>query len=161
MSSSAKEPLLMNDITRSDFSSPAMVKEHWTEVIEPRNRLLDLRLKDVWRYRDLLLLMVRRDIVSNYKQTILGPLWFFLQPLLTTLTFMLVFWKIAGISTDNIPPMVFYLSGITLWNYFAECLNKTATVFKDNASIFGKVYFPRLVMPLAIVISNLVKMGGW
>ena len=136
-----------------------MVKEHWTEVIEPRNRLLDLRLKDVWRYRDLLLLMVRRDIVSNYKQTILGPLWFFLQPLLTTLTFMLVFWKIAGISTDNIPPMVFYLSGITLWNYFAECLNKTATVFKDNASIFGKVYFPRLVMPLAIVISNLVKMG--
>ncbi|MET0393394.1 MAG: ABC transporter permease [Chitinophagaceae bacterium] len=130
----------------------------WTEVISPKSNLLDLKLKEVWRYRDLLLLFVKRDFISNYKQTILGPVWFFLQPLLTTLMFMLIFGRIAKIPID-IPPMVFYLSGITLWNYFAECLNKTATVFKDNANIFGKVYFPRLVMPLSIVISNLVRFG--
>lgn len=130
----------------------------WTEVISPKSSLLDLKLKETWRYRDLLLLFVKRDFISNYKQTILGPIWFFLQPLLTTLMFMLIFGRIANIKTD-IPPLVFYLSGITLWNYFAECLNKTATVFKDNANIFGKVYFPRLVMPLSIVISNLVRFG--
>lgn len=133
--------------------------EQWTEIIEPRSSLLEFGFKAVWRYRDLLMLMVRRDIVAVYKQTILGPIWFFLQPILTTLTFIVVFGNIAGIPTDGMPSMVFYLAGITLWNYFAECLNKTATVFRDNAGVFGKVYFPRLVMPLSIVLSNMVKLG--
>lgn len=131
----------------------------WTEVIQPNTGLFDLKLKEVWRYRDLLMMFVRRDFVATYKQTILGPLWFFIQPLLTTFTFMVVFGTIAGISTDGIPMMVFYMSGITIWNYFAECLNKTSTVFKDNANIFGKVYFPRLIQPLSIVVSNLVRFG--
>ena len=134
-------------------------QEHWTEIIEPRANLLDLRLAEVWRYRDLVMMFVRRDFVANYKQTILGPIWFFLQPLLTTLTYMLIFGRMAGLSTDGKPMMVFYLSGITFWNYFAETLNKTATVFKDNAQMFGKVYFPRLTMPVSIVISNLVRFG--
>lgn len=131
--------------------------EQWTEIIEPRTRLLDLRLGEVWRYRDLILMFVRRDFVANYKQTILGPIWFFLQPLLTTVTYILIFGKMAGLSTDGLPMLAFYLAGITVWNYFAESLNKTATVFKDNAQIFGKVYFPRLAMPLSIIISNLVR----
>ena len=135
------------------------VPTEWTEVIAPQSSLFDLRLRDVWRYRDLLLLLVRRDFVATYKQTILGPVWFFLQPVLTTLTFTLIFGRIAGLSTDGLPMMLFYLAGITLWNYFSECLNRTATVFKDNAAVFGKVYFPRLVMPLSIVVSNLVKLG--
>jgi lipopolysaccharide transport system permease protein len=133
--------------------------DQWTEVIEPESGLLDLKLREVWRYRDLLLMFVRRDFVATYKQTILGPIWFFIQPILTTLTFTLIFGQIAGLSTDGQPMMLFYLAGITLWNYFAECLNKTATVFRDNANIFGKVYFPRLVMPLSIVASNLVRFG--
>lgn len=132
-------------------------REHWTEVIEPQNRLLNLRLREVWRYRDLVMMLVRRDFVANYKQTILGPIWFFLQPLLTTLTFVLIFGRVAGLSTDGLPMILFYLSGITVWNYFSETLNKTATVFKDNAQMFGKVYFPRLTMPFSIVISNLVR----
>jgi lipopolysaccharide transport system permease protein len=134
-------------------------KQDWTEIIESKTSLLDLRLKEVWRYRDLLMLLVKRDFVAAYKQTILGPIWFFLQPVLTTLTFTLIFGRIARLSTDGVPMMLFYMSGITLWNYFAECLNRTATVFKDNAQVFGKVYFPRLVMPLSIVVSNLVKLG--
>jgi lipopolysaccharide transport system permease protein len=133
--------------------------KEWTDVIQPSSKLFDLRLNEVWRYRDLLMMFVRRDFVAIYKQTILGPLWFFIQPLLTTLTFMVIFGTIAGISTNGIPKMVFYMSGITLWNYFAECLNKTSTVFRDNAGIFGKVYFPRLVIPLSIVVSNLVRLG--
>ena len=132
-------------------------QENWTEVIKPQSRLLEIPLKEVWRYRDLLALLVKRDFISVYKQTILGPLWFFIQPILTTLMFVVVFGRIAGISTEVVPQVLFYLSGITVWNYFAECLNKTATVFKDNANIFGKVYFPRLIMPLSIVASNLVK----
>jgi lipopolysaccharide transport system permease protein len=135
------------------------VEEEWSEIIQPTSGLFDLKLKEVWRYRDLLMMFVRRDFVATYKQTILGPLWFLIQPIFTTLTFMLVFGTIAGISTEGIPMMVFYMSGITLWNYFAECLNKTSTVFRDNASIFGKVYFPRLIMPLSIVVSNLVRLG--
>ncbi|MEY5049365.1 MAG: hypothetical protein RLZZ175_2724 [Bacteroidota bacterium] len=134
-------------------------EEEWTEIISPSNGLFDLKLGDVWRYRDLLMLLVRRDFVSVYKQTILGPIWFFLQPLFTTLTFVIVFGQIAQISTEGMPQVLFYMTGITLWNYFSDCLNKTATVFRDNASIFGKVYFPRLVMPLSIVISNLIKFG--
>jgi lipopolysaccharide transport system permease protein len=135
-----------------------MVQE-WTEEILPQSSLLDLKLKEVIRYRDLLWMLVKRDFIATYKQTILGPIWFFIQPLLTTLTFIVVFGKIAGIPTGGVPMLVFYLSGITLWNYFAECLNKTATVFRDNAAIFGKVYFPRLIMPLSIVVSNLVRLG--
>ena len=134
-------------------------KEGWTEEINPINSFFDLRLGEIWNYRDLLMMFVKRDFVATYKQTIMGPLWFFVQPLLTTFTFMIIFGNIAKISTDGLPQMVFYMAGITLWNYFAECLNKTATVFKDNASIFGKVYFPRLIMPLSIVVSNLVRFG--
>jgi lipopolysaccharide transport system permease protein len=131
----------------------------WNDIIKPDSSLFDLPLKEIWRYRDLLILLVKRDFVATYKQTILGPLWFFLQPLLTTLMFTLVFGRIAGLSTDGLPSVLFYLSGITLWNYFAECLNRTANVFKDNEGIFGKVYFPRLIMPLSIVMSHLVKLA--
>jgi lipopolysaccharide transport system permease protein len=133
--------------------------ENWTEVISPSASLFDLRLKEVWRYRDLMMLLVRREFVATYKQTILGPIWFFLQPILTTITFVLIFGKIARISTDSVPMIIFYLAGITLWNYFSDSLNRTSTIFKDNASLFGKVYFPRLVMPLSIIISNLIKLG--
>lgn len=132
-------------------------EEYWTEVIEPKTRLLDLRLKELWRYRDLVLMFVRRDFVANYKQTILGPIWFFLQPLLTTITYILIFGRMAGLSTDGLPMLLFYLAGVTIWNYFSETLNRTATVFKDNAQMFGKVYFPRLTMPFSIVLSNLVR----
>lgn len=133
--------------------------DQWTEVITPSSSVFDLKLKEVWRYRDLLMLLVRRDFVATYKQTVLGPIWFFLQPILTTITYVIIFGNIAKISTDGLPPLLFYLAGITLWNYFSESLTRTATVFRDNASVFGKVYFPRLVMPLSIIISNLVKLG--
>ena len=133
--------------------------QHWTEEITPKTSLLDLNLKEVWHYRDLMFMFVKRDFVTFYKQTILGPLWFFVQPLLTTIMYVIVFGNIAKISTDGLPMMVFYLCGITFWNYFSECFTKTASVFKDNASIFGKVYFPRLVMPLSIVVSNLIKLS--
>lgn len=129
----------------------------WT--IEAKASLLDLKLNEVWAYRDLLVLLVRRDFVSFYKQTILGPLWFFIQPLFTTIIFTFIFGNLAGISTDGLPKPLFYMAGITAWNYFADCLNKTSTVFRDNAGIFGKVYFPRLIMPLSIVVSNLVRFG--
>jgi lipopolysaccharide transport system permease protein len=129
----------------------------WDEVITPRRAVFSLDLGEVWRYRDLLLFLVRRDFVAQYKQTILGPLWYFVQPLLTTLMFVLVFHRIARLPTDGVPPMLFYLAGITGWNYFAECLTKTSTTFRDNQHLFGKVYFPRLVVPLSIVISGFVK----
>ena len=131
----------------------------WDLIIEPQTSLLDLNLKDVWRYRDLLWLLVKRDFVSFYKQTILGPLWFFIQPLFTTIIFTFIFGNLAGLSTDGLPQPLFYMAGITAWNYFADCLTKTSTVFRDNANIFGKVYFPRLIMPLSIVVSNLVRFG--
>lgn len=134
-------------------------EKDWDIVITPKRSLLSLNLKEVWRYRDLLLLFVRRDFVAYYKQTVLGPLWFFIQPLLTTLIYTVIFGRLAGISTDSVPPVLFYLAGITCWNYFAESLNKTATTFKDNQNIFGKVYFARLVVPLSIVLSNLIKFG--
>jgi lipopolysaccharide transport system permease protein len=135
------------------------LEEQWDLEIKPQNNLFELHLADVWRYRDLLLLLVRRDFVSFYKQTILGPLWFFIQPLFTTIIYTFIFGNLAGISTDGLPQPLFYMAGITAWNYFADCLNKTSTVFKDNANIFGKVYFPRLIMPLSIVVSNLVRFG--
>lgn len=131
--------------------------KEWDLIIEPQSSLLELNLKDVWRYRDLLWLLVKRDFVSFYKQTILGPLWFFIQPLFTTIIFTFIFGKLAGLSTDGLPQPLFYMAGITAWNYFADCLTKTSTVFRDNANIFGKVYFPRLIMPLSIVVSNLVR----
>ena len=131
--------------------------EQWDAVIESRHSLLDLNLKELWHYRDLLVLFVRRDFVTVYKQTILGPLWFFIQPLLTTITFTIIFGNVAQLSTDGAPKLVFYMAGITLWNYFSTCLTSVSGVFNVNASIFGKVYFPRLIMPLTIVISNLMK----
>lgn len=134
-------------------------EEIWDLEIKPMNNIFELHLADVWRYRDLLGLLVRRDFVSFYKQTILGPLWFFIQPLFTTIIFTFIFGNLAGISTDGLPQPLFYMAGITAWNYFADCLTKTSTVFKDNANIFGKVYFPRLIMPLSIVVSNLVRFG--
>ena len=133
--------------------------EKWTEIISPKRSLLDINLKELWRYRDLIMLFVRRDFVSQYKQTILGPIWLFIQPLFTTLTFFFVFNQIAKIPTDNIDPILFYLSGITLWNYFSDCFNKTSNTFVANAGIFGKVYFPRLATPISIVFSNLIKLG--
>lgn len=134
-------------------------KEEWTEIIKPETNVFKFGLKEVWNYRYLLRLLVRRDFVSVYKQTILGPVWFFLQPILTMIMFVIVFHNIANISTGTVPPVLFYLAGITIWNYFADCMQKTANVFKDNATIFGKVYFPRLIMPFAIVVSNLMKLG--
>ena len=131
--------------------------ENWDLIVKPQSSLFDIHLRELWRYRDLLVLFVRRDIVSVYKQTILGPLWFFIQPILTALTFTLVFGNMAGLSTDGKPRFLFYLAGITCWNYFAECLNLTSNTFVNNASIFGKVYFPRLISPLSIIISSLLK----
>jgi lipopolysaccharide transport system permease protein len=137
--------------------TPKKSHEHWDLRIRPNSPLFDLHLRDVWNYRDLLALLVRRDFVSFYKQTILGPVWFFLQPLLTTVMYVFIFGRLAGLSTDGLPQPLFYLTGIVAWNYFAECLTKTSSVFRDNANIFGKVYFPRLIMPLSIVASNLVR----
>ena len=131
--------------------------EQWDSVMQSQTSLFDLRLKELWHYRDLLVLFVRRDFVTVYKQTILGPLWFFIQPILTTITFTVVFGNVAQLSTDGAPKLVFYMAGITLWNYFSTCLTNVSTVFNANAAIFGKVYFPRLIMPLTIVISNLMK----
>jgi lipopolysaccharide transport system permease protein len=133
--------------------------QNWTEIIEPKTKLLDLRLNELWRYRDLVLMFVRRDFVANYKQTILGPIWFFVQPLLTTATYIIIFGRMAGLGTDGVPQLIFYLAGVTIWSYFSETLTKTAAVFKDNAQMFGKVYFPRLTMPFSIVVSNLVRFG--
>ena len=130
--------------------------EDWSLVVKPEVNMFDLRLSELWRYRDLVLLFVRRDFVATYKQTILGPLWFIIQPVLTTITFTIIFGNIAKIPTDGIPQMLFYLSGLVSWNYFAECLNKTSNTFIGNAHIFGKVYFPRMAVPVSIVISNLV-----
>mgnify|MGYP001057876464 FL=1 len=132
--------------------------EDWTLIIEPKGKLLSLNLKELWRYKDLLEMYIERDIVTFYKQTILGPFWFFIQPIFTTIVFMFVFGGLAGIPTDGIPQALFYLSGITLWNYFSESLTKTSDTFLTNQAIFGKVYFPRLIAPLSITITGLIKM---
>lgn len=134
-------------------------KENWDLVIEGKTSLFDLKLKEVWRYRDLLLMFVRRDFITVYKQTILGPLWFFIQPILTTLIFTVIFGNFAKIPTDGAPKLIFYMSGITIWNYFSACLTDVSKVFITNSAIFGKVYFPRLIMPLTVIISNLMKFG--
>jgi lipopolysaccharide transport system permease protein len=133
--------------------------QDWDLEIKPHSSVFNLHLKDVWAYRDLLWLLVRRDFVSFYKQTIFGPLWFFIQPIFTTLIYTIIFSNLAKISTNGAPPPLFYMAGTIAWNYFADSLNKTSTVFRDNASIFGKVYFPRLIMPISIIFSNLVKFG--
>ena len=134
-------------------------QEHWDLYIKPHSKWYDLRLAEIFRYKDLLFLFVRRDFVSLYKQTILGPLWFFIQPIITALTFTVIFGNMAKISTDGLPQILFYMCGITLWNYFADTLTKTSDTFSANANIFGKVYFPRMIIPLSIVVSNLIKLG--
>lgn len=133
--------------------------EPWDLIIEPKEKLFQLNLSEVWKYRDLIFLFVKRDFVAQYKQTILGPLWHVIQPVFTTLVFLLIFGKIANIPTDGITPVLFFMSGITIWNYFSSCLTATSTTFVANAGIFGKVYFPRLVIPLSTVISNMIKFG--
>ncbi len=133
--------------------------ENWTTVIKPRNKIFEVNLKEIWDYRDLLALFVKRDIITSYKQTILGPLWWFIQPAMTVLMYMLVFGGIAGIPTDGVPQPLFYLGGVCMWQYFADCLTKTSNTFVNNAGIFGKVYFPRLIMPIENVVGNLVRFG--
>lgn len=135
------------------------MEQNWDLEIKPHDSVFNLHLKDVWSYRDLLWLLVRRDFVSFYKQTIFGPLWFFIQPIFTTFIFTFIFSNLAKISVNGAPPALFYMSGTVAWNYFSDGLNKTSTVFRDNANIFGKVYFPRLIMPLSIIFSNLIKFG--
>lgn len=133
--------------------------EKWDLEIRPKPRLLDLNLKEVWRYRDLMVLFVRRDFVSKYKQTILGPLWHFIQPIFTTIIFLFIFNRVAGIPTDGINPVLFYIAGVSLWNYFSMCMNSVSSTFLTNAAIFGKVYFPRIIMPFSVIISNLIRFG--
>jgi lipopolysaccharide transport system permease protein len=134
-------------------------QDNWTEVIKPKTNWFNFHLKEVWRYRDLLMLFVRRDFVSVYKQTILGPLWYLLQALFTTITFTIIFGRVAKLPTDGIPQPLFYMAGIVCWGYFSLCLTKTSNTFVNNAGVFGKVYFPRLTVPISIVISNLVSFG--
>lgn len=133
-----------------------MTQGGWTRVIGPESGWLDLRLGELWGYRDLIALFVRRDLVAHYKQTLLGPLWIVIQPVLTTTMFTIVFGKIARIPTDNLPPFLFYLAGTVIWSYFASCLTRTSSTFIGNANVFGKVYFPRLSVPVSVLISNLV-----
>ena len=133
--------------------------ESWTTVIKPRTGLFEVNLKEIWDYKDLLTLFVKRTITVQYKQTILGPLWWIIQPALTVIMYMVVFGGIAGIPTDGVPQPLFYLGGVCMWQYFSSCLTGTSNTFVSNAGIFGKVYFPRLIMPLSTVISNLVRFG--
>ena len=149
----------MNNQEFAESEQLHQIEEHWDSVIESKHSFLDINFKELWNYRDLLMLFVKRDIVTVYKQTILGPLWYLIQPLFTSLIFTIIFNNVAGISTGLTPPFLFNLAGVMVWNYFTACLNDTSDTFKKNASIFGKVYFPRLIVPLSVVISNLVKFG--
>ncbi|HSH64999.1 MAG TPA: ABC transporter permease [Bacteroidia bacterium] len=141
-----------------NYESSKSIKE-WDLIIEPSPSLFKIDFKQLWKYRDLIFLLVRRDFVSVYKQTILGPIWLFVQPILTTITYILIFTKIAQIDTQGVPPALFYMTGIIMWTYFSDCLSKISNTFITNANVFGKVYFPRLVMPFSVVISNLIKFG--
>ena len=141
------------------MNSTATNNENWLFEITPKNKFFSLHLKEVWQYRDLLFLFVKRDVVTVYKQTVLGPLWYLIQPLFTSITFTIIFNTVAGIETGTVPPFLFNLAGITVWNYFTACLNGTSNTFASNAGIFGKVYFPRLIVPLSVVVSNLLKFG--
>jgi len=131
----------------------------WLFEITPKNKFFSLNFKEIWQYRDLLMLFVKRDVITVYKQTVLGPLWYLIQPLFTSVTFTIIFNNVAGITTGLIPPFLFNLAGITVWNYFTACLTGTSDTFKANAAVFGKVYFPRIITPLSVVISNLIKFG--
>lgn len=131
----------------------------WDMIIEGKRGWWDLRLGELWRYRDLVGLFVRRDFVAVYKQTILGPLWYLIQPILTTVVFTVIFGKLAELPTDGVPPFLFYMSGTVVWSYFADCLNKTSNTFVQNSNLFGKVYFPRMAVPVSILISNLITFG--
>ena len=130
---------------------------NWTEEIKSKDSLFSVNLKEVWQYRDLLFMLVKKEFITFYKQTILGPIWFFIQPVLTVLMYVVLFGQIAKLSTDGLPQIAFYLAGTIIWNYFSESLTKTSTIFKDNATVFGKIYFPRLIMPLSVVCSGLMK----
>ena len=136
-----------------------VLEEKWDTVIRPKDKLLSVDFKELWRYRDLCMLFVKRNIITQYKQTILGPIWFIVQPAMTVIMYMVVFGGIAGIPTDGIPRPLFYLAGTCMWNYFADCLTKTSNTFVSNSGIFGKVYFPRLVMPISDILSNLLRFG--
>jgi lipopolysaccharide transport system permease protein len=141
------------------MNQPEHTNTTWLFEITPKNKFFSLNLKEVWQYRDLLMLFVKRDVVTVYKQTVLGPLWYLIQPLFTSITFTIIFNNLAGINTGTVPPFLFNLAGITVWNYFTACLTGTSNTFGANAGIFGKVYFPRLIVPISIVISNLIKFG--
>lgn len=141
------------------MNQPEHTSTTWLFEITPKNKFFSLNLQEVWQYRDLLMLFVKRDVVTVYKQTVLGPLWYLIQPLFTSITFTIIFNNLAGISTGTVPPFLFNLAGITVWNYFTACLTGTSNTFGANAGIFGKVYFPRIIVPLSIVISNLIKFG--
>lgn len=134
-----------------------MDSKNWTETIKPKGKLLSLNLNEVWKYRDLIVLFVKRDFVSVYKQTVLGPLWYIIQPVITTITFTIVFGNFAEISTDGLPPTLFYMAGVVPWGYFSSSLNRTSNTFTENSGIFGKVYFPRLTVPFSIIFSNLIS----
>ncbi|MGJ8551137.1 ABC transporter permease [Winogradskyella wichelsiae] len=134
-------------------------EESWLYTISSKKKLIDFNFKEIWHYRDLLVLFVKRDVVTLYKQTVLGPLWYVIQPLFTALTFTLIFNKVANIETGTVPPFLFNLAGISIWNYFSTCLTATSDTFKSNEAIFGKVYFPRIIVPLSIILSNLLKFG--
>jgi lipopolysaccharide transport system permease protein len=142
-----------------DRQAPAVTPAPWDMIIRAKRNWFDLRLLELWKARDLIMLFVWRDFVAGYKQTILGPLWYLLQPLLTTLTFTVIFGRMAKFSTDGLPPFLFYMAGTVIWTYFANCLNKTSTTFVFNANLFGKVYFPRLAAPVSILISNLATLA--
>ncbi len=133
------------------------MNKNWDLVIQPHRGLLEIDLKELWDYRDLLLMFVKRDIVTVYKQTVLGPLWFVIQPMMTMFMFLVVFGTIAKIEVGTVPPALFYLGGIIIWTYFSDCFIKTSDIFTQNANIFGKVYFPRLIIPLSQVVSGLIK----
>ncbi len=137
----------------------AQARDDWTLVIRPTRGWFDLRLRELWQARDLIMLFVWRDFVATYKQTVLGPLWYLIQPLLTTITFTVIFGNIARLPTDGLPQFLFYMAGTVIWQYFAACLTKTSSTFISNAHLFGKVYFPRLAIPVSILISNLVTFG--
>ena len=144
---------------KHSLKAPQDGSPRWDLVIAPQGRLLDLKLRELWRYRDLVLLFVRRDFVAQFKQTLLGPAWFVLQPLLATIMYVVVFGNIAKLQTDGLPKVLFYMSGTVLWQYFAGCLTATSETFSRNAHIFGKVYFPRLAVPVSVIISHLFKLG--
>jgi len=146
-------------ITKELMETQSSNQENWSLVIRPQRAWWDLRLGELWRYRDLIWLFVWRDFVAYYKQTILGPLWYLIQPILTTLVFTVIFGNIAKLSTDGLPPFLFYLAGNTVWTYFSACLTSTSSTFTSNAGLFGKVYFPRLAMPLSVVISQIISFG--